>query len=815
MGPRRACISCLLVGTGAGGIPIRDSVESILRGAVAVNVRLVQARMDNRVAIDEIEFLEVYEDMAIAAAEALRQVLAVGELAAAVRWPAEVVEAGRGGRRRVRFDEAPEWWHRLEIVEEKDRRDQLRFIFATDRARAEETLATGQLALAESFIREASRSASATPEAARTLFEMLLPLRLRELAPRQTALVLLVDEHSARYPWELLENRWSDNGRPPAVNAGLVRQLKSAEFRPRPAQAFENRALVVGNPDLAGWNQFSELPGARDEARKVADLLAAERFEVIDCIDEKPDAIIENLHRKPWRILHLAGHGVFDFILGTGRTAVCPACQQARSEPERKISGMVIGLETFLTPGDVQQMRWVPELVFINCCHLGRTTGGDELDRGALAANLGVEFIRMGVRSVVAAGWAVDDAAALAFAETFYQRLLAGDPFGEAVRSAREEIWLRFPGVNTWGAYQCYGDPSYRLYRSEAGSPPRPQPYSAPSELAVDLENLASGLHAGGGPDAEEGSKPEDAIAALMARIPDTQRTPWLERADVAAALGLAYGEARCWARAVEWLTRSLTAAQGDCPIRVVEQLANFRVRDAAETWAAHREVPARASRAAADAAATIREAIEQLETLSRFGQTEERWSLLGGSYKRLAQIQTGKDRREALQRMAESYQHALALGKKVYAFTNWAAAKILVGTAEAEDWDRFAVEPGRLGEELRRSTQQDPNFWDSAALVDLDLVRLLVANYRPGKNEGKSAPKARGGGKPAVSKSLPAEGDALVDRIIAGYRAAIQRGASPTEAASVRENLAFMLAMIDSPADPLAAALRRIREAV
>ena len=65
------------------------------------------------------------------------------------------------------------------------------------------------------------------------------------------------------------------------------------------------------------------------------------------------------------------------------------------------------------------------------------------------------------------------------------------------------------------------------------------------------------------------------------------------------------------------------------------------------------------------------------------------------------------------------------------------------------------------------------------------------------------------------MSKALPAEGDALVDRIITGYRAAIQRGASPTEAASVKENLAFVLAMIDSPADPFAAALRRIREAV
>ena len=73
-----------------------------------------------------------------------------------------------------------------------------------------------------------------------------------------------------------------------------------------------------------------------------------------------------------------------------------------------------LGRDIVLTPGDIEQMRWVPELVFINCCHLGKPGAGT--DRGALAANLGMQFIRMGVRAVVAAGWAVDDAAALAFA---------------------------------------------------------------------------------------------------------------------------------------------------------------------------------------------------------------------------------------------------------------------------------------------------------------------------------------------------------------------------------------------------------------
>ncbi|MBS0552069.1 MAG: CHAT domain-containing protein, partial [Proteobacteria bacterium] len=342
--PRRASVTCLLVGTGAGGMPVRDSIEAMLRGAVAANARLVEAELDGQVTIAEIEFLELYEDVAINAAAGLAQILTSGELAATVSWPARQVEPGVGGHRRVRFEDAPEWWHRLEIAEDENRADVLRFVFATDRARAEETLSTGQLALADAFIRSASRSARANPEAARTLFEMLLPLRLREMAPRQSDLVLLVDERSARYPWELLEDRWSANGRPPAVACGLVRQLKSQTFRARPAHAFEARALVIGHPDLQGWDKFSDLPGAREEARRVADLLAGSEFRVTDSIDEGTDAIIENLHRDAWRILHLAGHGAHEYELAqppavAGALQAATACQPA----VRKVSGMVIG----------------------------------------------------------------------------------------------------------------------------------------------------------------------------------------------------------------------------------------------------------------------------------------------------------------------------------------------------------------------------------------------------------------------------------------------------------------------------------------
>ena len=73
--PRSAALTCLLVGSGAGGIEVRDSVEAILRAAAAANAKLVAAEMEGKVIIDRLEFLELYEDVAISTAEALESVL--------------------------------------------------------------------------------------------------------------------------------------------------------------------------------------------------------------------------------------------------------------------------------------------------------------------------------------------------------------------------------------------------------------------------------------------------------------------------------------------------------------------------------------------------------------------------------------------------------------------------------------------------------------------------------------------------------------------------------------------------------------------
>ena len=85
-------------------------------------------------------------------------------------------------------------------------------------------------------------------------------------------------------------------------------------------------------------------------------------------------------------------------------------------------------------------------------------------------------FFARGVSNLVCTAWPVNDAAALEFAATLYRRLLGlpdgGNgaaphqpaPLHVAMREARRAIAVRDYGARTWGAYQHYGNPHFRLF---------------------------------------------------------------------------------------------------------------------------------------------------------------------------------------------------------------------------------------------------------------------------------------------------------------------------------------------------------------
>jgi hypothetical protein len=239
-----------------------------------------------------------------------------------------------------------------------------------------------------------------------------------------------------------------------------------------------------------------------------------------------------------------------------------------------------------LAAGDVEQMDPVPEFVFINCCYSGQdgteATVLGQRNYPLLAASLAMQFIKMGAKAVVAAGWQVDDTDGLAFARQLYASLLQGETFGEAVRAAREAILPAAgqTGSNTWGAYQCYGEPMWRLTNAR-----RPQSYSdkhgsgrlrrardclSAQELADCILQVV----------AVAGDKPRDALLLqLDSLLEDLQRDPlrgkWLRRSQVRAAIGEAYRELADHQRAVQWLQLGMRNAYSRVQLRHIELMVN------------------------------------------------------------------------------------------------------------------------------------------------------------------------------------------------------------------------------------------------
>ncbi|WP_338849766.1 CHAT domain-containing protein [Massilia sp. W12] len=779
-GVTQTALSFLLIGTGAGGISVQDSVSVILRSVKKANQRLAAGR-PQKSRIAKIEIVELFHDVALSAADALHSVMLDPELRAEFQWnEAQVIDSG-SGYYRARYEEAQSWWQRTEISFDA-KRQELRYVALTKRARAEQSLIAGQMQLARQFVREATHGSARNQEISRTLFEMLIPNRLKEFAPDRQDLVLVLDEESAWFPWEMMEDRWNGaEAEPPAVAAGLIRQLKTVDFRSQVSDGASRRALVVGNPANCRLNgkALTDLPGARNEAQRVASLFNKRRgIDVEHKIDCNAQDIMIALHADAYRILHLAGHGVHEFAISHSAQGDCESCLQPLPAQNSTLSGMVIGDGILLTAADIEQMRHVPDLVFINCCHLGQTTGR-KLEHNGLAANLAAQFIRMGVRAVVAAGWEVDDSAACAFAERFYDAMLDGEPFGQAVKLARKHIHTNFPQVNTWGAYQCYGDPDFRLRADDNLSRRQHVPdFLSPQEMKLELDNL--------GQRARFGHAQARHVDAVLKRIPPGLEENWLKRADIATALGLAWGELQNFAKALDMLEQALAADSATLPVSALEQRANFKARLALQQF----------NQACANNADNLEDvrlqSLEKLATaeaeltrLLDFGPTMERYVMLASTAKRRALVCAAASEREALlQTMRSYYAKAQVEGQaRKLSSQHPTLCLLMLDVLMAPELPlpqsevrRIAASCDEIYNREKESNRSAPDFWAASALPQSLLIKSLANGQLPKHCE----------------------------QIIKALQLARQPGASRREMASLQDNLQFLKEIWDWRNDQL-----------
>jgi hypothetical protein len=341
----------------------------------------------------------------------------------------------------------------------------------------------------------------------------------------------------------------------------------------------------------------------------------------------------------------------------------------------------------------------------------------------------------------------VDDAAARTFATTFYEALLDGYRFMDAVAAARVRSREQHGGV-TWAAYQCYGDPDWRLRRDEADAQaPTGGLAVGPATRRDETEGVISRvglLHvleatevqarlAAGERVAEERERLRARLRTLQTRFGEL----WGAHGAVAEAFGHAWKEAGDRDEAMRWYERAMRAEDGTATLRAPEQLANLRVRAA---WRAVERVRGEeeARAAALQARAEILTALERLETLVTMEATMERESLRGSAEKRLAMIARRLNEPEAelghIDLMAEHYRKARERGEaqglsdEHYPAGNSAAAEVTMHGGEAGFAERIAPELARARELLAARAQEEPDFWSVVGLTELRWMEAVAA---------------------------------------------------------------------------------------
>ncbi len=690
-------LSFLLIGSTAGSLGIREVGRAILCGVDDAR-RELAGRASDLKDLREIQFVELYEDAAHTLWYDLQELLRPGEHCDPMALVCELqagIDVRRDGRRRLRMDGAGTWWQPLRI----EKRDgQLQFTNLAAKARAE-VAAVKLDRILDALVHEEIRQARRNAAAEHALFELLVPGPLKDLAPASGDLRLMLTPGAASYPWEMLADRLQRGAMPQSVRAGLVRQLISTEYRARPLLARSSRVLVVIDPE----SSLPELRGAQEEGRAVVQEMADLGWSVTESQRETPGEIVIKQFGFGHRIVHYCGHGVDDvrrYPNGFRHPVEI-------ADPENAVSGMVLGEGIFLTADLLDNLRELPELAFVNCCHLGAI--GERPN--AIAANFAEKLIRLGVPCVIAAGWAVNDRTALEFARAFYVSFIgAGETFGQAVKRARRAAWELDPGGNTFAAYQCYGDPSYRLRQNRPSGARNPGVLPAPpSAQALIVEALPSAT-----PDqldqlaAHARRDPAIGTPEALAAIADGYRRAG--RFEAAAAL---------YRRAIERSTHLQSA-----PIQVLTWWVNLESRALLEHHLAESD-PARRAKLEASMDRLVGE-VRQLLAVSPLCSSE-RFGLLGATLRRRALMTPGKANtvladavaayRESLGRLApEAGSLARFDANLRIAFTARAQAHARSGKrrkgAMGVAMDALAVAEAELKQVRRAGTAGGANTW-------------------------------------------------------------------------------------------------------
>ena len=746
-------VSAVLVGTGFTGLTVASGTRCLLDALRRANIALERGKLQTR--IGRLTIFEELESRAITVVETMRDLLGESRFASVAAFEGRLHDGQGGYCGRSSSGSEDPGTYRVHIVSDKGA---LRFTVVTDRARNVVSAEPSQRQAVDGLIRSVTGTTREQPGLSRALFELLVPNGIKEMVSDLRTLTLSVDPEAAAYPWELMHDNDHLEEPPLATRVELIRQLASIHGRDRMATVQNNQVFIVGDTQSG----LIELPGAQAEARTVADCFARENYEINDLYRASPVEVFETLFNGNYRFIHLAGHGVVN-------------------DKQTGMTGMVLGPNTYLTSAQISKLRSVPEFIFINCCHLGSMAPEAEPRWGDLAVNLATACIEMGCKSVIAAGWAVDDLAASTFAGIFYQGMFNGFRFAKAVQFARSETHRLHPNTNTWGAFQAYGDDRYRFpVVARAYSPIKE--YVHPSHIIADLNMLSARI--------KDATRKERAGYYLdkIEAIEEAARGTDFRHAGVREGLAVAWSELNNRERAISHYRAALNFEDAGLSLHALEQLANLEIRQGA-TLLTEKDKDKQQQ-----GDAYMQAGWQRLNLLITMGPTVERLSLLGSYWKRMAQACSilGKTEqiRECSLGMQNGYWRAAELS---YQRTgNWDYYPLLNSldgaflSAACGERGPFDARQEQLPELLtaaaengRRRFREDRQFFHALAEIEAERIRALWGCYQQ-KNGG-------------ICLTDPTIRESIAER----YRDLLKRLGSLREQDSATNQMHFLVALL------------------
>jgi len=711
-------ISCPAIGCGYGGLSIEASLRAIIQGIQNANQKIIGVYGKQANTISLIEFTELFEDKSLNYVYVLNLLEKDRNNRLHFDFPEKKIFRKPGGRKRLPFDDTSDWWTRIEVTldiercNDKQTTKGFRYKISTDAARQEERSILIDFATIKSLLDELSTKNNWSEELAKTLFELLIPNDFKEQLKKQNNIIWIVNKETALFPWELLQDRLAES-RPLSINSGMIRQLATQDYRTIVNPVMSKTALVIADPDLK--DAFKQLVEASREGTRISEIIERNSFTTKTLINKGPGEILVSLLSKEYKIVHFAGHGIFN-------------------EDSDKPSGMLIGPNAFLTPAMINQMSSVPDLVFVNCCYGGASNSDSEKlmqSRHRLAANIGTQLIDIGVKAVVVAGWAIQDRTALEFAEEFYNQMFSGENFGLAILKAREKAFdYSGNSNNTWGAYQCYGDPFYTLDGQSKFGTTSEKGFVVEREAEIELYNLYSRQ--------DTGQYSMEFINEQLNLIIKKVNEAGLRTPAITEWEAKLYYSLNKYSDAIDKYASLRKGENSQFSLAALEQYCNLRAKYFVREW--------RNGNMVKEFGKEFQKIIEDVENLMKISETAERLSILGSTYKRMALVQETNKKLKTYQAAASSYCKASMLaspGKRYYPLTNWLMLHSMLVFSGASTWDvkaeRYEIPSKKealrmLKEELEfisKSISYDETFWNMIAVPDIVFTQYVLGGEK------------------------------------------------------------------------------------